>query len=278
VGRVAIPNTYIMADDPGRSPGGKNNDYQDIVWLVSNVAPATAQGPVIGAATNADLTKGGTVGSSCTTTGFDGVLAGTGTACVPGDLSFGAGGLTVKSTSGSLAAGTQQDALYKNFDATRGQFTVDAKVVGPVTSVTAGSQAVGSWFGPDQNNWVSAQVVNSGGTEKVAMVYREKGTTTTVASVAVPGLTSSSTVDLEIVGNTSVPDPASGGANGFPLDEVTVWYSINGAAAVQVGTVKYPADVSTWFSRMAKAGILATNAGTTATVSPTFSKFAITAP
>ena len=28
VNRVLIPDTYILADDPGRNPGGKNNDYQ----------------------------------------------------------------------------------------------------------------------------------------------------------------------------------------------------------------------------------------------------------
>ena len=59
-GHVAIPNTYILGIDLSRVPAYKNNDYQDIVLLVRNVQPALTQGPVIGAATNTDLTTGGT--------------------------------------------------------------------------------------------------------------------------------------------------------------------------------------------------------------------------
>ncbi|MDX6244883.1 MAG: large repetitive protein, partial [Frankiales bacterium] len=277
--RVLIPNTYILADDPGRNPGGKNNDYQDVVWLVSNVAPAVAQGPLVGAATTTDLTKGGTVGAGCVVSGFDGVLANTGgTQCNTSNVAFTGAGLSLTSTAGQLTANTQQNALYKSFDATRGQFTVDAKVVGPITTLTSGSQQIGAWFGPDQNNWVKVQADHTGAGENITMTYREKGTSSTVATVAVPGLTTASTVDLVIVGNTSVPDPATGAAHNFPLDEVTVFYSLNGGPLIQVGTVKYPADVETWFSRMAKAGILVSNAGSVTPVTARFTKFSITAP
>jgi hypothetical protein len=279
VDRVLIPNTYILADDPGRNPGGKNNDYQDIVFLVSNVAPAVAQGPLVGAATTTDLTKGGTVGADCTVTGFDGVLANTGSSqCNQAGIAYTAAGLKLTSTAGALTSNNQQNALYKSFDGTRGQFTVDAKVVGPITNLTSGSQQVGAWFGPDQNNFVQVSAVRNGTGENVTMTYREKGTTTTVATVAVPGLKTASTVDLRIVGNTSVPDPVTGGAHNYPLDEVSVSYSLDGAAPVQVGTVKYPIDVTTWFSRMSKAGIEVSNSGSATPISETFSKFAITAP
>ncbi|MDX6212851.1 MAG: hypothetical protein QOF82_1938, partial [Frankiales bacterium] len=241
VNRVLIPNTYILADDPGRSPGGKNNDYQDVVFLVSNAAPAVAQGPLIGAATTTDLTKGGTVGAGCAVSGFDGVLANTGgTQCNPANIAFTGAGLSLTSTAGQLTANTQQNALYKSFDATRGQFTVDAKVVGPITTLTSGTQQIGAWFGPDQNNWVKVQADHTGTGENITMTYREKGTSSTVATVAVPGLATASSVDLVIVGNTSVPDPATGSAHNFPLDEVTVFYRLNGGPLVQVGTIKYP--------------------------------------
>jgi hypothetical protein len=75
-----------------------------------------------------------------------------------------------------------------------------------------------------------------------------------------------------------VPDPSTGAAHNFPLDEVTVFYRLNGGALVQVGTIKYPADVVTWFSRMAKAGILVSSAGSTTPITATFAKFSITAP
>ncbi|MDX6228899.1 MAG: hypothetical protein QOI76_2289, partial [Frankiales bacterium] len=279
VNRVLIPNTYILADDPGRNPGGKNNDYQDVVFLVSNAAPAVAQGPLIGAATTTDLTKGGTVGAGCLVAGFDGVLANTGgTQCNTSSIAFTGAGLALTSAAGQLTANTQQNGLYKSFDATRGQFTVDAKVVGPVTTLTSGNQQIGAWFGPDQNNWVKVQADHVGAGQNITMTYREKGTSSTVATVAVPGLATASTVDLVIVGNTSVPDPATGSAHNFPLDELTVYYRLNGGSPVQVGTVKRPADVVNWFSRMSKAGVLVSNAGSVTPITATFSKFSITAP
>jgi hypothetical protein len=279
VNRVLIPNTYILADDPGRNVGGKNNDYQDVVFLVSNITPSVAQGALPGAATTTDLTKGGTVAASCLVTGFDGVLANTAsTQCASTKMAFGANGLTLTSTAGQLTANTQQNAIYKSFDATRGQFTIDAKVMGPVTTLTSGTQHIAAWFGPDQNNYVRVQADHTGSGENITMAYREKGTASTVATVAVPGLTTSSTLDLIIVGNTSVPDPVTGTGHNFPLDQVSVFYSLNGGAPVAVGTVKRPADVVSWFSRMAKAGILVSNAGSTTPITATFSKFSITSP
>ena len=114
------------------------------------------------------------------------------------------------------------------------------------------------------------------------MFYREKGVAATVGSVSLPAMTTASTLDLVIRGNTTVPDPLpygdTYGVHGFPLGEVTVYYSLNGGALVQVGTVKMPADVTGWFSTAAKAGILDSNSGTPTPVTATFSKFTITAP
>ena len=275
---MLIPNTYIVADDPGRNAAGKNNDYQDIVMLLRNVTPAVPQGPLVGAATTSDLTQGGTVSPTCAVTGFDGVMVNTaGNQCNAGNISYGAAGLTLTSTAGQLASNTQQNALYKNFDATRGQFTVTASVVGPLTQLATDNQQVAAFFGPDQNNFVKVEAEHNGaGAPHITMFYREKGVAATVASVAVPALTTASKVDLLIVGNTSVPDPASGKLAGFPLDQLTVYYSVDGGDPIQVGTVKTPKDVVSWFSRMSKAGILVANPGSGAgPITATFSKFSI---
>ncbi|BEP15324.1 hypothetical protein acdb102_36350 [Acidothermaceae bacterium B102] len=273
--RVIIPNTYIVADDPGRNAAGKNNDYQDIVMLLRNVMPAVAQGPLAGAATTTDLTKGGTVSASCAITGFDGVLANTaGTQCNAAGAAFSSAGLALTSTAGVLTSNNQQNALYKNFDATRGQFTIDATVAGPLPSLTSGNQQIGAFFGPDQNNFIKVQADAVSGAPHITMTYREKGVATT-ATVAVPGLTTTSTLDLVIIGNTSVPDPATGKLAGFPLDQLSVYYKIDGGALTSIGTVKTPADVVTWFSRMAKAGVLVSNAGSATPITATFSKFSI---
>ena len=273
---VIIPNTYLLAADPSRSASGKNNDYNDLVMVLRNVKPAVDQGALPGVATTTDLTAGGTVSASCAVTGFDGVLANTGgTQCNAAAASFNGTGLSLTSTAGSLATNDQQNALYKAFDATRGQFTVDAKVVGPLTQLTSGNQQVGAFFGPDQNNYLKVAADRNGSTTNITVTYREKGVTSTVATVPVPGLTTASTVDLMLIGNTSSPDPLTGKLAGWPLDHIQAAYSINGGAAIGVGTFKVPADVVGWFSRMSKAGILVANPGTTTPISATFSDFSI---
>jgi hypothetical protein len=284
-GHVAIPNAYILGVDLSRVPAYKNNDFQDVVLLVRNVQPALAQGPVIGAGTSTDLTTGGTVSPTCAVTGFDGVLPNTGgTQCNAANIAFGASGLTLTSTAGQLANSNQQNALYKTFDATRNGFTITARVLGPVNQLTNDYQQIGAWFGPDQANFIKVEAEHNGaGDPKLTMFYSEKGVSGTVASVPLPAMTTASTLDLIIKGNGDVPDPLPYGdpygVHGFPLDELTVYYSLDGAAPVQVGTTyKSPADVTGWFSRQAKAGILVSNSGSTTPISATFTKFAITAP
>ena len=61
----------------------------------------------------------------------------------------------------------------------------------------------------------------------------------------------------------------------FPLDQVTVYYSLDGGAPVQIGTIKNPADVTRWFSTSAKAGILVSGGGSTTPLTATFNSFSI---
>ncbi|MDX6230942.1 MAG: hypothetical protein QOI76_4332 [Frankiales bacterium] len=281
-GHVAIPNTYLVGIDITRVPAYKNNDFQDVVLLLRNATPALAAGPLPG--TTLNLAAGGTVSASCAVTGFDGVLPNTaGDQCKAANMAFRTGGLAITSTAGQLANNNQQNALYKTFDASRGQFTVTARVVGPVNQLTTDYQQIGAWFGPDQNNFVKVEAEHNGaGDPHLTMFYREKGVAGTVASVALPAMTTASTLDLVIRGNTTVPDPLPYGdtysVHGYPLDQLTVFYSLNGAALVQVGSVRMPTDVTGWFSRRAKAGILDSNTGSSTAITATFAKFSITAP
>ena len=148
-------------------------------------------------------------------------------------------------------------------------------MVGPLSQLTAGNQQVGAFFGPDQNNYLKVAADRNGSSTNITVTYREKGTASTVATVAVPALTTASTVDLMLIGNTSSPDPATGKLAGWPLDHIQAAYSINGGAPIAVGTFKVPADVISWFSRMSKAGILVANPGTTTPITATFSDFSI---
>jgi hypothetical protein len=287
-GRVLIPNTYIVTTDVTSEPYDKNNDFQDIVAILKNVTPANAVAPAPGAASlDRNLASGVTVGASCAVTGFDGVLANTaGTQCNQANITATSSGLSLQSTAGQLATGDQQDALYNLFDATRGAFTVRARVVGGLNQVTSNYQQIATFFGPDTKNFFKVEFDNessSSGTEPhMTMLYDEKGTTTTVTS-SVPALSSASTLDLIIKGNTQVPDPAPSNdpnlLRGYPLDQITAYYSINGATPVQIGTTAMsPADVSSWFSTVAKAGILVSNSGSTTPLTATFNQFQISSP
>ena len=287
-GHVVIPNTYIIGIDLSRVPAYKNNDFQDIILLVRNVKPAVNQATVLTATNDiANLTApGGVVTSTCGVTGFDGVMVNTGgTQCNAANIGFTTSGLQLISTAGQFPNGNQQNGLYKAFDATRGAFTIDAQVVGPITQLASNYQQIAAFFGPDQSNFLKLEIEHNGsaGDPHLTMFYDVKGVTSTVASVSVPALTTASTVDLIIKGNTSVPDPLpygdTYGVHGFPLDELTLWYSINGAAPVQLGTTtEFPADVTTWFSRAAKAGIVVSNSGSATPITATFSKFSVTSP
>ena len=278
-GHVLIPNSFLLAEDINRVPGYKNDDFQDVVYLLSNVQPAVAQGPVLSGTTTVDLTAGGTV-NGCNVSGFDGILDNN---CVPGNLHFTGAGLAITSTKGQLANNDQDNAVYKNFDASRGAFTVSARVVGGISGLTTNYQQLGAFFGTDENNFVKIEIEHNGdGAPHMTMFFRQNGGAgQSVTTIQPAGLSSASTVDLVIKANGNFPDPLPFGdmygVSGFPLDPVAVYYSINGGPLTQVGTVTLlPANVPGFFSRDAKAGILDSNSGTTTPLTATFSSFSLT--
>ncbi len=212
-----------------------------------------------------DFTLGGTVGQQCQVTGLDGVLPDTaGTECDVSRIAFVPAGLRLTSTAGRLADDNQQNALYKAFDATSGSFTVTTRVVGPVNQLTHDYQQIGAWFGPDQRNFVKVEAEHNGsGAPHLTMFYRENGVAGIVATMALPALTTVSTLDLQLRSTSG---------------QLTAWWSINGAAMQQIGTTKSPATPSAWFNASGKAGIEVSNSGSADAMSATFSTLAITRP
>jgi hypothetical protein len=288
-GHVLIPNTWLVGIDQARSPYYRSNDFNDVVLLVNNAQPAVGVASAPGtSALQHNLTTGGTVSSSCAVTGFSGVMPNTaGNQCNAANIHFTSSGLALTSTAGEMGGSTnsQQNALYDNFDASRGSFTVTTRVVGPITSLQNNYQQIGAFFGPDQDNYVKVEAEhNSLGTDPhLTMFYEEGGVGGSVASVSSTALTTATTLDLIIKGNTSQPDatPTASDTNhqrGWPLDRVTAYYSINGGTPVQIGTFRAPADVMRWFSTTARAGILASGGGSTTPLTATFRSFGITTP
>lgn len=288
-GHVVIPNIWILSTDVTRVPAFKNNDFQDAVFLLTNAAPEVKVAPSPGSASlSHTLTAGGTVDSQCHVTGFDGVMPNTaGTQCNSANISYSAAGLTLTSTPGEMGnfTNSQQNALYDTFDASRTSFTVTARVAGPLPALTANFQQVAAFFGADQDNYVKIEAEHNGqGTDPhVTMFFEQAGSGAGIATVSLPALTTASTLDLIIKGNSSVPDGIAPNVDtnkirGYPLDQVSVAYSINGATPVQIGTIQRPRDVMRWFSTSAKAGILVSGGGSTTPIKATFSRFAVTTP
>ncbi len=286
-GRVAIPNTWLVAFDLSRVPAYKNNDFQDVIYVLRNAAPQTPVAPAPGSpALVRSLTTGGTVTADCAVTGFDGVLRNAPyTQCNPSNIAFGANGLSLTSTAGEMANGlnTQQNALYNLFDASKTSFTATARIAGPLPTLGQNYQQIGTFFGVDQDNYVKVEVEHNGtaGDPHVTMLFEENGVAVNLGSVSVPALTTAKTVDLIIKGNGSAPDQVQPAADtykvrGYPLDQLYVYYSVNGGTPVQVGTVARPADVLKWFSTSAKAGILVSGGGAAAPITATFSTFKVT--
>jgi hypothetical protein len=212
-----------------------------------------------------DFTQGGSVSASCSVTGFGGVLPDTaGDQCTASHIAFVPGGLRLTSSAGQLADDNQQNALFRTFDASGGAFTLTARLVGPVNQLTQDYQQAGAWFGPDEKNFVKVEAEHNGpGAPHLTMFWRENGTATTVGTVALPGLTSASTVDLVL--------KASG-------RQLTAYYSLNGAALVPVGVAKTPAAAANWFSPAAKAGVLVSNSGSSTSIAATWSRLALSLP
>jgi hypothetical protein len=287
-GHVLIPNTWILANDISRVPAYKTNDFQDAVFLLTNAAPEVGVAAAPGSAgLNRALTAGGTVSGQCVVAGFTGVLVNTaGNQCNPANISYTSTGLSITSTPGEMGNGTnsQQNALYNSFDASRSSFTVTARVAGPLPVLTANYQQVAVFFGADQDNYVKLEAEHNGqGTDPhLTMILEQGGAATSIGSISLPALTTASTVDLIIRGNSSAPDGIAPNVDtykvrGYPLAQVSVWYSINGGAAVQLGSTQLPRDPMRWFSTSAKAGILVSGGGSTVPITARFTRFAITA-
>ena len=288
-GHVQIPNTWILATDVTRIPAYKNNDYQDVVFLLTNAAPETGVATALGSASlNRTLTAGGSVTGQCVVAGFDAVLPNSGgTQCNAANISYTTSGLALTSSPGEMANGinSQQNALYNLFDASRSSFTVKARIAGPIPALTANYQQIAAFFGPDQNNYFKVEIEHNGnGTDPHLTVLLEQGgSATVVASVSVPALATANTVDLIINGNTSQPDGIQPNVDtykvrGYPLDQVWGSYSINGGTPVMVGTKQLPKDAMGWFSTSAKAGILVSGGGSSTPITANFTRFSITNP
>ncbi len=282
-----VPNTWLV----GMDYSGINYDYNDNLYLVSNMKPETAADPAaaallpgaaalqlpftsVVAGSLADAAGQGTgftstqpnkldraVGSnSYDATKLHLTTGGTGTLAVDSS----ANGTNDANGTNGAADNTLVNGLQLPFDASGGTFTVSARAMGPLDQLNAGSEQQGIMIGADQDNFVKVAAINKTGTPSIEF-YSEIGGTgvTNGVTVAIPTPASVSTLDLALIG-----DPSAG--------TVRAAYRVNGGSWVALAaTYTVPtAALGKIFGARQYTGLLVSHKGGTA-FTATYDSFGI---
>ena len=190
------------------------------------------------------------------------------------DLDTTKGQLKITTTAGSNSGttdNTQVDALETQFDGTSGAFTIQARLVGPLSFINAPNDQGGIYFGPDQDNFVKLVAVD-GSNGPVLQFKDELGGSTTaqlptsVQNVNIGGFSSISTLDLRLVG-----DPSTG--------KVVASYAINGGSFVTLSSALTltGTNKTNFFNTASRTGVMQNNKGATTPITVTYDSFSITA-
>ena len=191
-----------------------------------------------------------------------------GTQYRPTLLDLTSGTLRITSTAGksSGASNNQDNALQLHVDASRSDVTVQGRILGPMSDLTAGYQQKAVWFGPDQNNYLKMEIEHRTDTPGVFLTVfkEEKGVTSTIAQIPVADPSAVSTLDFQIVGD-------------MDTGTLQASYRINSSsdAYTPLGPAFVPTNPTQWFSAQARAGVLVSHNGTTTPITGVFDWFRV---
>jgi hypothetical protein len=270
-GGVVIPNSYLVGVDINTSPD-KNFDYQDQVMLVTNITPElTPAAAPNTAATILPFTSavaGTVLDKNGLGTGFNSVQSNAaGTSYKPANLTLTGGTLRIKSTVGKNtgSTNTQDNALQVHVDASRTDFTEQARILGPMSDLTAGFQQKAMYFGPDQQNYLKIEFEHRTDTPGVfiTVLKEEKGVSATIGQVQIANPASVTFVDFQITGD-------------METGTLQAAYRINTAGAyTNLGTPFVPANIFQWFSPQGRAGVLVSHTGSTTQITGVYDAFQV---
>ena len=292
---VLILNTYIVGQDYAGNSSA-NYDYQDNVYLVTNIRPADP--------TAVDPNNAGSVPGAATVLEFDsntypGTLVDKDNEAIgfpttqrnKNDLKYpqnaptssydktlldlntsGQGTLNVTSTAGS---NTNTDNVLVNglclpFDGRGGTFAVTTRLLGPLTGLATAYQQAGLMFGPDQFNHIKltagVQVTSPTPGKPWIQFSQELGDASNPVSqlVSLPVTASITFLDLQLVG-----DPVA--------KTVQAMYRVNDGIWVTLplrATLSNPV-ASRFFDARANGCMFTTNKNTTP-ITTAFDRFAVT--
>jgi hypothetical protein len=285
-----IPNTYIMSMDYS----GINYDYNDNMYLVSNIRPELIDRDVNipglfpgspGLVREFNQAYAGTLlDAQGETVGFPDTQRNkndnTAPHLPPGDSydaaaldinTGGAGTLTVTTSTGSNATNdnTLVNGLCLPFDGRGGApFVVTSTILGPLTNITTANQQGGVMFGPNQDNYVKMVVIGTSGNRVLQLHAEQNGTGANVgATVAISNAANVSSTVLSLVA-----DPRDGKVRGRYTINYTSGSPVTGTmpgVLTLTGT-----QYNRFFDRRAK-GCLITTHKSTSQIQLVFDRFAI---
>jgi len=271
-GGAVIANTWIVAVDVNTDPPDKNYDYQDQVMLLKNAQPASAVVAPKPGSSALDLTfdaaRSGTIADKDGQgTGFSSVESNkNGTEYKPALIDLASGRLKITSTAGRTTAAdnTQNNALQVVFDASQSSYSAQARIIGPMSDLTAGYQQKAVYAGPNEDNYIKIEIehrVDKGGVF-ISVLREINGGSATIGQVKVANPASVSTLDLGIVGDRTT-------------SSLHARYRINNGTWTNLGTNFKPGNVTQYFAPQSFAGILVSNTGTTKTIVGNYDSFSV---
>lgn len=243
---VVIPGSYLVGDDIGapQGNGAKNWDYQDYVFLLTNVKPFTP---------DVQPTPTGLLAKALDFNGTDGGTANSGFTVANGSvdtskLSVSNGKLSVTTSNDSNTSHTNALSLPLNSGS---NFNVKARLVGPFDAINAGQEQQAIFFGPDATHYLKAEVEwNASQGKRMLTIYKQDGTSGgtngagghLVTTIPLPG-GNANTIDLRIeVTPSSYPyKDATGATVTVTPPYADVYYAIDGGAETRISLASAPA-------------------------------------
>jgi len=285
-----ITNTWLM----GMDYSGINYDYQDNVYLISNIRPENpAADPSIGGlypgspklvldfntSYPGSLTDGAgaTIGFTSTQRNKSDLSAPSASSSYARSLlsmnTSGRGTLAVTTTAGTNeGTGTDANTLVNGaqltFDGRTAMFNVTGTIVGPVDNLNSGARQAGIMFGPDQDNFIKLAVENVNGVPSLHFYSEQGGVRKDIGTKV--ALTSPSTVQsIELTLFCEAPTgKISAGYRAIYAGSDT------GVVRLSNFLTLTASQRNRFFAPKSKAGIVATSFNATATT-VAFDRFAI---
>jgi hypothetical protein len=296
-----IPNTYIFAQDyicASTEPDCTyaNYDYQDNVWLITNMKPDDAkQDPATPAKKPGDpalvldfsKTAGGLNDKDGQGTGFpitqrnredsNAPQNGPGSSYNPSkiDLNTGAGTLTIAAEPYTNAGRDDQlrNGLCLPFDGRTGKFVISSRLLGPFNDLSTPTELEGMMYGPHQGTYIRLAVGTPGSNAPnnrpfIQLAYEIDNTLTQIGPlVQLPDAANVQTLDLQLLA-----DPVTG--------KVEAFYRVDGGLLIPMPeSVQLAApQIGRFFDPQSK-GCLFTSSKGAGPVNAVYDRFAIeTAP